>query len=120
MAVSIIGGPIRRRREGFAQDTYTQSTATADQSLSLDTDLSLLGMGTATGFNRNGYSLASGIEGQEKFILSTGTGEAKVAWQGMIVTGRSVLDTPGDFVFLRYFGGAWRLIEQTATTATAT
>ena len=120
MAVSIIGGPIHRRRSGFAQDTYTQSTATTDQALSLNTDLSLLGMGSATGFGLNLYSLASGIEGQEKWVLSTGTGEAKLAWQGMTVTGRSVLDANGDFVFLRYVGGAWRLVQQTATIATAT
>ena len=62
-----------------SQESMTQSTATALQALSVKTDVSILGGGTATGTAlRNIYSLAAGLEGQEKLLLMNATGEASV------------------------------------------
>ena len=87
MTVTITGGPVPKRfGESYAQEQLTQSTATTAQALNLYTDLSLLGGGTATGIERNLYSLASGIEGQRKVIKLIATGEASVSLQGATAT----------------------------------
>lgn len=63
-----------------ALETLTQSTATAIQSISVHHDVTVLGMGTATGFTRNKYLLSTSgaVEGMEKLIISNATGEANV------------------------------------------
>ena len=80
MAITLTGGE-RQLHAGTFQtvETMTQSTATALQALSLRTDASILGAGTATGAAvRNIYSLAAGVEGQEKLVVMNATGEASV------------------------------------------
>lgn len=61
-------------------ETLTQSTATAIQSISVHHAITVLGMGTATGFTRNKYLLSTSgaVEGMEKLIISNATGEANV------------------------------------------
>jgi hypothetical protein len=56
----------------------TQSTATAEQSISTYLPVTTLSGGTATGFARNRYVLAAGREGNEKTIVMLATGEAYV------------------------------------------
>lgn len=116
MTVTVIGGPISRRlNEGFSQEQMTQSTATAAQALSLFTDVSLLGGGTATGVERNVYSLASGIEGQEKFVALIATGEGAVSFQGATATDLWVLNATDGMVFSRYVKGTWRALAWSET-----
>lgn len=61
-----------------ALETLTQSTATAIQTLNNNFEISVLGMGTATGFARNRYLLSTvgAAEGMEKLIIANATGEA--------------------------------------------
>ena len=108
MTVTIIGGPVPKRfGESFAQEQLTQSTATTAQALNLFTDLSLLGGGTATGIERNLYSLASGIEGQRKIIKLVATGEAHVSLQGATATDLWVFNATNGIVVADYVSGAW-------------
>ncbi len=83
-------------------ETFTGSTATAFRNLDNNTEISFLGMGTATGDNSNNlYALnatttasgreGDGVEGAWKMIMSTGTGEAAVFVQ-MPTQGRLPLD----------------------------
>lgn len=79
MAVTINGSQISTKVSWGARESMTQSTATAFRSLSVTKEVSVLGMGTATGFARNLYSLpTTGVEGSEKLIVSSATGEAYV------------------------------------------
>ena len=108
MTVTITGGPVPKRfGESYAQEQLTQSTATAAQALNLYTDLSLLGGGTATGIERNLYSLASGIEGQRKVIKLIATGEAHVSLQGATATDLWVFNATNGIVIADYVSGAW-------------
>ena len=120
MAISLIGGPIAQRRGGaFAKEVLTQSTATTFQAISLVTGLTTVGMGTATDLNM--YSLAAGTENQEKFILATATGEARIFLNGGTATGLWILGSADDWLVTRFFGGSWRIIQTNgATLATAT
>src|SRR5919109_110182 len=80
MAVTLNPCDIQRKAGTWqALATYTQSTSTTPQALSIYADAHLLGMGTATGAAvRNLYTLAAGVEGQEVYIGSDATGEASV------------------------------------------
>src|SRR3990170_739373 len=101
MAIGTITGGERLKFAGTFQsvESMTQSTSTVPQALSLNTDVSILGAGTATGSSaRNIYSLGTGVEGQEKYIYMTATGEASV---GMTLTS----------------GRLWEYTEATATGA---
>ena len=128
-----------------SKETLTQSTATTVQSLSLQTEISILGMGTATGFARNRYELASGaVEGQEKLVIAEATGEAYLrvsAQSGRIPmqiafaslptatnsdslyvtsTGDWVFQSAEDYILLKYISGVWTYIALVgATYATA-
>ena len=121
MAVTLVGGIQRLRFGGYtALETLTQATATGAQSISLDTLITHVGLGTATGFNLNTYTLANGTEGQWKHVLATATGEGKVAFTGT-ATGQWVLDTADDHLALRFLTGRWRVLSSAgATLATAT
>ena len=127
MPISVTSGRIKRRGDGwFAAETLNPSTSTAPQTLALTTDITRIstatgGTGTATGFERNVFTLstASAAEGQDKGILMTGTGEVKIAFTGT-ATGRLVLNEADDFVLLRMLDRKWRIIQSTATVATAT
>jgi len=124
MAITLTSGQRQRRGGTFqAQDAFTQSTATGLQSLSVTTDISVLGMGTATGFGRNRYLLAttSAVEGQSKVIAATATGEAYVDVGGGTATGGYVFSNVDHNVVLQFLQGKWRQIAlMGATFATAT
>ena len=100
MAVSIVGGPLPERMTGYrVKQTFGQSTATAFQSLSLNVQVTHLGLGTATGATRNLYLLASGaIPGQELSILATATGEAKLLISAGTATGMHVFTDADPFL----------------------
>lgn len=103
-------------------ETLSQSTSTAAQEVSMKTDVSHLGVGTATGFGVNRYLLgtATAREGQEKVCLTTGTGEAILVLTGT-ATGALVFGADGDLAMLRYMNGTWFLLHNNgATFATAT
>ncbi len=89
MALVITQGEQQHGETWQAFERISQSTATAFQVLDNHTDVSFLGMGTATGAissTRNLYALnatsteagviGDAVEGMVKMILSTGTGEA--------------------------------------------
>lgn len=80
MALTLSGGDQQSHGGTFMGiENLSQSTATAFAVISVTKNVTVLGMGTATGHNLNRYSLASSaVEGQEKIIRSEATGEAKV------------------------------------------
>ena len=93
----------------------------------MTTDVSTLAGGTATGYARNRYSLAAGIEGQEKFIVQLATGESWVDLTGGTATNFLLpLRRANDFLQLRYLNAGWRVIaanvasEYTASGVTTT
>lgn len=116
MAVSVTAGPVAQRA-AFAMETLAQSTSTVPQALALTTPLTILGGGTATGFHRNVFTLstASAVEGQEKAILMTASGEAKIAFTGT-ATGRFVLTLADDLLMLKMFNYKWRVVSAPLTT----
>ena len=121
VAVSITAGPVAQRT-AFAMETLAQSTSTVPQPIALTTPLTILGGGTATGFENNVFTLstASAVEGQEKAILMTASGEAKIAFTGT-ATGRFVLTRADDLLMLKMFNQKWRVASYTlATLATST
>ena len=109
---------------------FTQSTATAEQEVLPHSGVAYVGVGTATGFARNRYFLASTTgtatddelpDGLELWIGSTATGEAKVDVHGGTATGGYTFAAAGDFVNLKRWGGIWYLaLNHGATIATAT
>lgn len=127
MAISTIAGPPPERGIGyFVTETLNPSTSTTAQAIALTVPLTLIstatgGTGTATGFERNVFSLstASAIEGQVKTVIMTGTGEAKLILTGT-ATGRWTLTEADDLVMVQMFNRKWRVIQSTATLATAT
>jgi hypothetical protein len=121
MPVSLVGGALRPRFAGYvARETFTQSTATVAQAIALGTLVTHVGMGSATGFNLNTYSLAAGTEGQEKYILATATGEAKISLTGT-ATGQWVLDAADDWLKVVYLTAKWHVLSSAgATLATST
>ena len=64
--------------DSFEVDVLTQSTATAEQSVSVRLAISTLAGGTATGFTRNRYVVPAGREGDRKLIWNLATGESMV------------------------------------------
>ena len=123
MAISVTTGTQVRDGGTFqAVETLTQSTATAEQTVSGAEDVSHLGVGTATGFARNKYLLAStAIEGMEKVVLTTGTGEAYLRVAGGTATGAFVFGADGDMVYVKLINGTWQLLSNNgATFATST
>ena len=106
----------------YAKQTLSQSTATAFQAINLYVDRAHLGMGTATGFSLNRYSLATGAkEGWTVSILATATGEAKVHLGGGTATGLWVFGTADTYLRAIYEEHKWRVLTNSgATLATAT
>ena len=127
-------------------EVLTQSTATAAQTLSVNTYVSVLGAGTATGSNGiNVYVLPAGPVGTEKFITLSATGEATLrltmatgqhywgrdlgglasasqtanAWIGA-ATGAFVLTAKGQWLRTLFTDDAWVVLGGVATIATAT
>lgn len=148
MAIGTITGGERLKFVGTFQsvESLTQSTATTPQALSVTTDVSVLGMGTATGAAvRNLYTLAAGVEGQEKLIYANATGEASVIFTqisgrldpgvGAVVnatattvdanwasaTGQYVFQAANEFILTRFMNDAWHVLNiRGATQATTT
>ena len=128
MSIQVTAGKVRERGDGwFALEILNPSTSTSPQSLALHAPLTRIstatgGTGTATGFERNVFTLAtaSSIEGQQKAIVMTGTGEVKIVLTGT-ATGRWVMDSADDFLVFRMLDRKWRLISNSgATLATST
>jgi hypothetical protein len=122
MAVCVVAGRKRERGTGdYSKQSFTQSTATAFQTISLFVDRVHFGCGTATGFTRNHYSLASGAaEGQEVSFLSTATGEAYLLFTAGTATGQWVFNEADDYMRAKYEDGKWRVLSSNATLATST
>ena len=78
MAVSILGGQQLGERSFEAVQVLAQSTATAEQSVSVNIPITTLAGGTATGFNVNKYVVPAGREGDRKIIWHLATGESKI------------------------------------------
>jgi hypothetical protein len=126
--------------------SLTQSTATAEQAISLTSQITTIDGGTGTGFSRGRFGLASGAaEGFRKTILMLSTGEAYVrvtntatGEQAGVVTyvsatalsnetptvasatGVLVLNQKGDFMDLLHADSTWFVMVSRATVATAT
>jgi len=124
MAITITAGQQTRRGGTYhSQASFTQSTATTAQALSITVDVNTLGMGTATGHEVNVYTVADGQEGQPLTIASTATGEAKVIFTNGTATGRHTfgLATTDDyFLEAKFVAGNWHVVESSATLSTGT
>ena len=122
MTVTIAGGKQAERGSGFwVKETLSQSTATAFQTINLSTPISYLGGGTATGHGRNRYSLgATGVvEGQEKMLLVTSTGELNIYVAGT-ATGLLVMSAADSLERLIFLSGKWYRKTSAATISTGT
>ena len=100
----------------------TQSTSTTPQAVNVTDDISLLGAGTASatgGGINNLYTLAAGIEGQEKVIgLGSGTaatGMASVVFTGT-ATGQHVLQAAADILYMKFINDQWMLLSSLGAT----
>ena len=90
MALVITQGEAQHKGGTFQSfERFSGSTATAERIIDNDTDVSYIGMGTATGDNVNNLyallatSTASGVEGDAvegmlKYLIATATGEAGI------------------------------------------
>ena len=89
MALIITPGEQQHNTTFQSFERFDGSTATAFQVLDNDVEVSFIGMGTATGDNRNNLyallatSTASGVEGDavegmKKWLIATATGEAGI------------------------------------------
>ncbi len=122
MAVTITDmSQIRRGGSFQSSENMTQSTATAAQALSLSDAISTLSGGTASGDNRNDlYSLADGVEGQEKMVVMLATGEAALGLTST-ATGLWVFSAAEDVLHLRFINELWRpMLNLGATFSTGT
>jgi hypothetical protein len=147
----------RQARTGTFSDveSLNQSTATSRQSISVQsmvTQLATTGS-TGTGFGLNLFTVASyatagagPVEGFEKYVVMTGTGEAKVVFNGIATdytgifevatnatgggavsvmtaasaTGAFVLTKPSQYIWAKMINQQWRIMGGQATYATAT
>lgn len=122
-----------------SKEDLTQSTATARQSISVHHAITTLSGGTATGFDKDLYTLAStAVEGMEKTICMLATGEAKVVIGGLATiavggffgtssddahvsaTGAFTLSVPGHYILCKKFNERWWVTSANCTFATAT
>ena len=78
MAVSIPAGQQLSPGTFSAVQVLAQSTATAEQSVSIYVPISTLAGGTATGATRNRYVVPAAREGDRKIIWNLATGESYV------------------------------------------
>ena len=121
MPISIVGGKQSGRgKDGnVSRQTFTLSTATADQQVNYYVDqVFLANAGTATNITTNRYTLASGAEeGREIWITSTASGTANIFLAGGTATGRFQVNTADDWVVVGYMAGRWWIKHGTAATA---
>lgn len=125
MAITLTPGA-QIRRGGVFQSAETLTGATTSQAISLLTDVTELGACTATQGN---FSLAAGIEGQEKFIVQTGTGTLNKITPAAFANGWTaiLLSATDHFAGVKYVNGKWvlthshfhRAAVSAVTTATA-
>lgn len=122
MAIRITAdAPVRRGRTYRSTESLTQSTATIPQSVNLTTDISTLGMGTATGFGINQYRVTDGFAGLVHGVLATASGEAYLLIDSGTATGAWVFTAADDFLLLLWEEAKWRLLTNSGcTNATAT
>ena len=121
MPITVTANQPRRRGRTFqSTETLAQSTATAFQSVNLTTDLTALGMGTATGFGLNQYRATDGFAGLSKSFLATASGEAKLVFDSGTATGMWVFDSPDDYLRFLFEGSKWRLIANSGCTLATT
>jgi len=117
------GAQVRPINSVDGVEAMTQSTATAQQTISTTHQVTTLGAGTATGsLLRNQYLLATGDghELMEKVVQMGATGEATLQFSGT-ATGAHVFQADTDFVVLKQVAGTWFVtLSQGATLATAT
>lgn len=122
MAVVIAGGKQEARGlDYWVRETLSQSTATAFQTINVTTPITHLGGGTATGHSRNRFSLgATGIvEGQEKMLFVTGTGERNIYIAGT-ATGLLVMTAADGLERFVFLSGKWFRKTSAATISTGT
>ena len=152
MAITVQTSDVAREGTFRSIETLTQSTATAIQTLNNAYAVSVLGMGTATGFARNRYLLSTSgaVEGMEKTVISSATGEAYLIFNSSAATGNFtfpiqvclallgtattvdalagiatatgnlVFNADGDFVRARFINGFWRAQELVGATLATT
>ena len=148
--VELTSGKLNKAQSWRSVETLAASTATTPQEISVETDVTILAGSTVTaGAVRNLYTLAAGVQGQEKMIQhATATGHASVifdkpsgrqlipamgefAANGSTAsafgntwtsgTGQFVLSADGDFLLLRFIGSDWNVVAMAgATLATTT
>lgn len=148
--VTVPSGTRNKAQSWRSVDTTVASTATTPQAISVETDVTILGGSTVTrGVLNNLYTLASGVQGQEKLIMhATATGMSAVifskpAGRQMVPslgefssnastasdlnnvwtsgTGQHILAADGDFLLLRFIGSDWNIVALAgATQATST
>lgn len=121
MPITVVGGKEKRRggEGGVSRQTFTQSTATADQTINLFVDqASIIGISTATTVVNNRYFLASGAdEGREVWIYATASGNANVYLAGGTATGRWLINHADDWILTRYQFGRWWVISTNDNSA---
>lgn len=77
-------------------------------------------MGTATGYERNRYRLATDVpEGQEFAIYCNATGEAYLYLQTGTATGMWVFTERDDYMKTQFWGDKWWVHYTSATLATS-
>ena len=119
MTITLTSAAVPKRGEDlFAKETLSSSAG--NQDLALLADLHTLD-GGASGFGVNTFSLttASAVEGQEKTILMSGTGEIKLLFAGTS-TGALVMTGDQDCTHLKFLDGIWRVVSTSATFASST
>ena len=145
MALNLTGGEQVSRDVGAIQ-VLTNSTATAERTISLTHHITTIAGGTATGFNINKYVLPEGDDGTRKIIQLIATGELTVRVSAFATglhylgrnidgaatasgiassfvgaaTGAFVLNAKSQYVELLFLDGGWRCIGGQATIATST
>lgn len=146
MAITITDATQTQRLGMQSIEQLTQSTATAAQTVSAVSHITVVGVGTATGtLLRNQYLLPSGPDGLTKYIYMAATGEATVQMTmatgqhyigrdiagvatatnvgGAVIgaaTGALVLSAKGDYISGMFMDGGWTILGSNATFATAT
>lgn len=121
MAITITSMVQKRGGGTFgSSEALSQSTATVAQSVSVTTDASTLAGGTASGFGVHRFLLAAGSEGQYKTVVMLATGEAQMDTAGGTATGSYVFSAAEDIWMGQYVNAGWKLIQTSATLATAT
>lgn len=120
MTITLTSAAVPKRGEDlFAKEALSSSAG--NQDLALLADLHTVEGGGSTGFGVNTFSLttASAVEGQQKTILLSGTGEIKLLFAGTS-SGALVMTADQDCTHLKFLDGLWRVVSTSATFASST